>query len=87
MSRVPYISKKEFCELNTSKLEQLWAKERALCDPKKEPSFGLVLWKFSKERIFWTTLTYLTSILLGFIGPVKIIKKVQILIHIRRAHF
>jgi len=66
-SEIPHISWREKCRKNTDALEEIWTRERAFSD---SPDLGRVLWIYCRKRVFLTTIIYLTSIFLGFIGPV-----------------
>jgi hypothetical protein len=66
---VPPLSEYEGTERNAEELEALWSRECALYS--KEPRLGRVLWLFCRRRVYLTTFIYLSSIVLGFIGPVK----------------
>lgn len=66
-SDIPSLSEMEKCRKNTDALEEIWTRERAFSEP---PDLGRVLWIYCRRRVFLTTIIYLTSIVLGFIGPV-----------------
>ncbi|CAG7785093.1 unnamed protein product, partial [Allacma fusca] len=71
-SSVPLIASGESCRVNTDLLEELWQKEVG----RSEPRLGRVLWKFVRRSILASTLSLVTSVVLGFFSSTILLKRV-----------